>query len=138
MTGVPIVSACDGASAVSVVHVLGERDCSENEQTQPRCSLTDALRWMCFDTQRFQSTLNVERRMDHQAPRTHGSIIEWAAPYDLLAWLLTHGREGQLRERFISLAGLREGDTVLDVGCGTGTLAIAARRQVGAAGSVRG
>ena len=93
---------------------------------------------MGFDAQRFQSTLNVERRVDQQAPRTHGSVINWAAQYDFVAWLMTLGKERELRERTLSLAGLREGDTVLDVGCGTGTLAIAASRHVGAAGRVRG
>jgi ubiquinone/menaquinone biosynthesis C-methylase UbiE len=76
--------------------------------------------------------------MNEQTPRTHGMIIHWAAPYDLLAWLLTRGREGELRARIISLAALREGDAVLDIGCGTGTLAIAASRHVGAPGNVRG
>jgi len=92
---------------------------------------------MFFDAQRFQSTLNAEHGMDEQAPRTHGLIIQWAAQYDLLAWLLTHGRERELRERIISFAGLRQGDAVLDIGCGTGTLAIAASRHVGASGSVQ-
>ncbi len=72
------------------------------------------------------------------APRTHGLVIDWAARYDLLAWLLTHGRERQLRERFIDLAGLAPGDAVLDVGCGTGTLAIAASRHVAPSGTVCG
>lgn len=102
------------------------------------CSLTDALRPLFFDVGRFQSTLKAEHGMDEQAPRTHGLIIHWAAQYDLLAWLLTHGRERELRERFISLAALREGEAALDIGCGTGTLAIAASRHVGAAGSVTG
>jgi ubiquinone/menaquinone biosynthesis C-methylase UbiE len=77
--------------------------------------------------------------MDHEAaPRTHGLVIDWAARYDLLAWLLTHGRERQLRERIITLAGLEAGNTVLDVGCGTGTLAVAAARHVGPTGVVCG
>jgi ubiquinone/menaquinone biosynthesis C-methylase UbiE len=77
--------------------------------------------------------------MDQQtAPHTHGLVIEWAARYDLLAWLLTHGKERELRERIIALAGLENGDIVLDVGCGTGTLAIAATRHVGTTGSVTG
>lgn len=76
--------------------------------------------------------------MDQQAPRTHGLIIHWAGQYDILAWLLTRGRERELRERFINLARLQAGDAVLDIGCGTGTLAIIASRHVGAAGSVRG
>jgi ubiquinone/menaquinone biosynthesis C-methylase UbiE len=69
---------------------------------------------------------------------THGLVIHWAARYDLLAWLLTRGREAAFRERIISLAGVQPGYSVLDIGCGTGTLAIAASRHVGAGGSVYG
>jgi ubiquinone/menaquinone biosynthesis C-methylase UbiE len=72
------------------------------------------------------------------APHTKGFVIHWAARYDLLAWLLTHGRERAFRERLINLAGPRLGDSVLDIGCGTGTLAIAAKRHVGPTGAVYG
>jgi ubiquinone/menaquinone biosynthesis C-methylase UbiE len=72
------------------------------------------------------------------APPTHGLVIRWAARYDLLAWLLTRGRERAFRERLISLADLQRGNSVLDVGCGTGTLAIAATRHVGPTGAVYG
>ena len=74
----------------------------------------------------------------HTAPRTHGLVLHWAVRYDLLAWLLTHGRERELRERILSFAALQSGEVVLDVGCGTGTLAIAASRHVGTTGSVTG
>jgi ubiquinone/menaquinone biosynthesis C-methylase UbiE len=72
------------------------------------------------------------------APRTNGLIIHWAARYDLLAWMLTRGREQAFRERLIELAALEQGQSVLDIGCGTGTLAIAATRHVGPSGTVRG
>ena len=38
----------------------------------------------------------------------------------------------------LSFAHLQPGESVLDVGCGTGSLAIAAKRQVGSRGSVHG
>jgi ubiquinone/menaquinone biosynthesis C-methylase UbiE len=72
------------------------------------------------------------------APRTAGAVLHSAARYDLLVWLLTLGRERVFREKILRLARLQPGEAVLDVGCGTGTLAIAAKRQVGPAGIVYG
>jgi len=94
---------------------------------------------MFFTASQFQSTLRVERAMEEQtASGTHGLVLHWAARYDLLAWLLTHGRERELREAIIRLGELHAGNDVLDVGCGTGTLAIAAARHVGTTAAVTG
>jgi ubiquinone/menaquinone biosynthesis C-methylase UbiE len=71
-------------------------------------------------------------------PDTTGLVLHWAARYDLLAWLFTFGREPAFRERILRLIRLEPGESVLDVGCGTGTLAIAAKRHVGPGGTVHG
>ena len=75
---------------------------------------------------------------DSPPVQTKGKVIRWARFYDLVAWLMTFGREPGIRRMTIELAGIKEGERVLDVGCGTGTLAIAARRPAGPAGEVHG
>jgi len=70
--------------------------------------------------------------------RTTGHVLHWAAPYDLLIWVVTFGRERRFRERLLQPARLKAGESVLDVGCGSGSLAIAASHHVGPAGSVHG
>lgn len=75
------------------------------------------------------------RRDDDGAP---GATIRWARFYDWLVAVLSFGREARVRERTLDIAGVAAGEQVLDVGCGTGTLALAAKRRVGASGSVHG
>ena len=75
---------------------------------------------------------------ENRATKSPGLIIRWPARYDWLVWLLTLGRERAFREKLVALARLAPGEAVLDVGCGTGTLAITARRQVGPSGTVHG
>jgi demethylmenaquinone methyltransferase/2-methoxy-6-polyprenyl-1,4-benzoquinol methylase/phosphoethanolamine N-methyltransferase len=70
------------------------------------------------------------------APRTRGHTIHWATLYDVMFALMTGGRERTLRARIVALADLRHGAQVLDVGCGTGGLAIAAAERVGPMGAV--
>ena len=73
------------------------------------------------------------------APPTRGRVMRREARYyDLLVWLLTRGRERAFRDRLLDLARLAPGERVLDIGCGTGTLAIAARRRAGPAGAACG
>lgn len=71
-------------------------------------------------------------------PNTTGRVLHWAFRYDALLWLVSLGKERAFREKVLSLAQLRPSESVLDVGCGTGTLAIAAKQHVGPAGMVYG
>ena len=72
-------------------------------------------------------------------PRTSGLVLHGTARYyDILAWFVMRGREGAFREKVVDLARIQPGDRVLDVGCGTGTLAVTANRQVGRTGTVYG
>ncbi|MDE1976114.1 MAG: class I SAM-dependent methyltransferase [Elusimicrobia bacterium] len=75
---------------------------------------------------------------DKQSRTTAGAVLHGAFVYDLLVWLSMFGREREFRRRILQLARLKPGDSVLDAGCGTGTLAIAAKKSLGPGGRVCG
>jgi ubiquinone/menaquinone biosynthesis C-methylase UbiE len=76
------------------------------------------------------------------ARATKGLILKGGWRYDLHGWLLDtftfRGQGRQLRRKAVALAGLLPGEQVLDVGCGTGTLALEIQRRVGSTGRVVG
>ena len=71
-------------------------------------------------------------------PKTHGRLIRWARSYDVLIRVFSFGRERAFREKVVDLAGIKPGETVLDVGCGTGTLTMVAKERAGSDGTVHG
>jgi len=72
----------------------------------------------------------------HRAATNRG--IGFPRLYDLLLLVLTRGRDRDYREDLLDLAGIAGGHRVLDVGCGTGTQAIATWRRAQPDGSVVG
>lgn len=77
-------------------------------------------------------------RTPQHAPETSGRTIRWARFYDAASMLLTFGRAPAIRRTTVELAGLAPAEKVLDVGCGTGSLAIAVKAKAGATADVHG
>lgn len=75
---------------------------------------------------------------DRHAPTTRGYVIRWARYYDPFVSIFTFGRRAQLRRATADLARIQPGATVLEVGCGTGDVALAAKERAGSSGAVYG
>jgi len=73
---------------------------------------------------------------------TKGLILDTGWRYDLMEWFfdtfLFRGKLRELRQRTADLARIQPGEKILDVGCGTGTLAMEVALRVGAKGRVFG
>lgn len=73
---------------------------------------------------------------------TRGLILDTGWRYDFMEWFfdtfLFRGKLRELRQRTIGIADIQPGEKVLDVGCGTGTLALEAKLRVGSTGDVFG
>lgn len=70
----------------------------------------------------------------HHGEATRGHVIHWAPLYELAFGKFLRRTHGAV----VDLAALRPAERVLDLGCGTGSLAVALKASVGPAGSVHG
>jgi ubiquinone/menaquinone biosynthesis C-methylase UbiE len=68
--------------------------------------------------------------------RMKGQMEKMVGTYDKYMKRITFGREDDLRKMTVNLAQIKTGDSVLEIGCATGTLSLAAKRQVGPTGRV--
>ncbi len=77
--------------------------------------------------------------MEHSAgPETSGVILHWFPQYDFFAGLIGLGVNGSNSRMVVEMAQIKPGEIVLDVGCGTGDLTLAAQNAAGPAGLVYG
>jgi demethylmenaquinone methyltransferase/2-methoxy-6-polyprenyl-1,4-benzoquinol methylase/phosphoethanolamine N-methyltransferase len=75
----------------------------------------------------------------HKAPTTHGHTIRWWAPaYEAVGWLMTMGQKPAMTRRAVAIARLQPGESILDVGCGPGSLTLPAAEKVGPTGKAAG
>ena len=101
------------------------------------------VQWLSYGVPAMHSFARHHDSSDEvPAKETNGLILRGGWRYDLHGWFidtfLFRGKWRELRQRTAALARLGSGERVLDVGCGTGTLAIEVQRRVGSAGRVVG
>jgi ubiquinone/menaquinone biosynthesis C-methylase UbiE len=64
--------------------------------------------------------------VEHPA-QTEGRLIRWAHYYDFVTNIMTLGQAHHLRNMTVDQALIKQGDSVLDVGCGTGEVTLLAK-----------
>jgi ubiquinone/menaquinone biosynthesis C-methylase UbiE len=66
---------------------------------------------------------------NEQPAQTEGTLIRWAPYYDFTVNIVTLGKARALRKMTVEQALIKPGDSVLDVGCGTGEVTLLAKTR---------
>ncbi len=73
-----------------------------------------------------------------EGPQTEGLTLHWAPHYDMFSTIFGLGVNRPNSRMVVELAQIKDGDSVLDVACGTGNLTLTAQRVAGPKGKVYG
>jgi ubiquinone/menaquinone biosynthesis C-methylase UbiE len=79
-----------------------------------------------------------ELKLSAEDQSINGPMEQMVSTYDGYMQKVTLGRERVLRDMTVTLAQIKPGDCVLEAGCGTDSLSLAAKRRAGPAGQVFG
>jgi demethylmenaquinone methyltransferase / 2-methoxy-6-polyprenyl-1,4-benzoquinol methylase len=73
---------------------------------------------------KLRNESTVDPRDNTRGPKVRGMFAEISGRYDLLNRVLSGGRDQAWRRRTVRMTGLKGGESILDVCCGTGDLAL--------------
>ena len=82
--------------------------------------------------------MHIHTHTNDSPAQTEGDLIRWASYYDALVNIMTLGQASRLRQMTLDQSLLHSGETILDVGCGTGGVTIPAKIWVGVNGNAAG
>jgi len=72
---------------------------------------------------------HIHSNTPEQPAQTEGKLIRWAPYYDFMVEITSMGHASMLRRMTVDNAQVHPGDSVLDVGCGTGEVALLAKTR---------
>jgi len=75
--------------------------------------------------------MDTEEPKHEAVPETRGRVIHWARFYDAASWVMSLGGGSKTDREIVERAGVRAGEKVLDVGCGTGAQTLPAAEKAG-------
>lgn len=74
---------------------------------------------------------NLSTNMNDEDIKIKNQMEKMVNTYDKYMKKITFGKEDKLRKTTIDLAQIKQGDNVLEIGCATGSLTLAAKQQAG-------
>ena len=87
--------------------------------------------------QRIHGNTQSDNHSHGDEPHSH-NIPFWVRHYDKIVNLVSLGKTSTIHQETVKLADLHTGESVLDIGCGTGILLLEAEKAVGEEGTAVG